>query len=227
MAAATARQPARRHRLPARSSRALRARRRELTTTRRASGSRLHSPALGLARLRRRRALVQAGRAPHRPRRTRQRKPAVALRDVFSAIREAAAGLRAPDPLGFLDARRGADRRETRIPPCRCASPRARPAEPERRGLYPAGEGAGYAGGIASAGVDGIEGLCAGADLVGVVVGCGTLRHALPDSACAASSGRPTSPGRARQDRRARRLRRVGWRLLAVSVVLGVTLTGE
>ena len=32
-----------------------------------------------------------------------------------------------------------------------------RPAEPERRGLYPAGEGAGYAGGIMSAAVDGIE----------------------------------------------------------------------
>ena len=29
--------------------------------------------------------------------------------------------------------------------------------EPQRAGLYPAGEGAGYAGGILSAGVDGIE----------------------------------------------------------------------
>jgi uncharacterized FAD-dependent dehydrogenase len=37
------------------------------------------------------------------------------------------------------------------------------------RGLYPAGEGAGYAGGIMSAGVDGIEAAEAlGADLLGV-----------------------------------------------------------
>ena len=37
------------------------------------------------------------------------------------------------------------------------------------RGLYPAGEGAGYAGGIMSAGVDGIEVAEAlGADLLGV-----------------------------------------------------------
>lgn len=40
------------------------------------------------------------------------------------------------------------------------------------RGLYPAGEGAGYAGGIMSAGVDGIEVAEAlGRDLLGVAFG--------------------------------------------------------
>jgi hypothetical protein len=34
---------------------------------------------------------------------------------------------------------------------------RGEDAEPEREGLFPAGEGAGYAGGILSAGVDGIR----------------------------------------------------------------------
>jgi hypothetical protein len=45
-----------------------------------------------------------------------------------------------------------------RAPPRRCASPAATDCQSlNTRGLYPAGEGAGYAGGILSAAVDGIE----------------------------------------------------------------------
>ena len=77
----------------ARSSRALRARRREL---RRARAARSRLPRRqGLARLRQRRALVQAGRAPHRPRRTRQRGlPPYAIAAIREGRRPSSAQIR-------------------------------------------------------------------------------------------------------------------------------------
>ena len=49
------------------------------------------------------------------------------------------------------------------------------------RGLYPAGEGASYAGGILSAGVDGIK--------VGEAVACAILGVAVPESGSRGSGG--------------------------------------
>ena len=49
------------------------------------------------------------------------------------------------------------------------------------RGLYPAGEGASYAGGILSAGVDGIK--------VGEAVACAILGVAVPSSGSRGSGG--------------------------------------
>ena len=67
-----------------------------------------------------------------------------------------AAGLRPPYPR-LRHARRGADRRrDAHVLPDPHHPWRGR-TEPEHAGLFPAGEGAGYAGGIMSAGVDGIR----------------------------------------------------------------------
>ena len=58
---------------------------------------------------------------------------------------------------GFLDARRGATRVETRTRRYASSAVRCRRARASQHcGLFPAGE-AGYAGGILSAGVDGIK----------------------------------------------------------------------
>ena len=75
-----------------------------------------------------------------------------------TAIREAIPAIERQVPR-LRHGRCGADRAWRRAPPHRCASA-ARQRFPERQyaaGCYPAGEGAGFAGGILSAGVDGIR----------------------------------------------------------------------
>ncbi len=105
-------------------------------------------------RARRGRAVVQAGRAHDRARRSGAQQPAD-VRDRRHP--RGAARLRAPDQ-GLLDARRGADRRrDTHLVAAAHRARRATYQSINVAGLYPAGEGAGYAGGIMSAGVDGIE----------------------------------------------------------------------
>ena len=108
-------------------SRAYRARRRRLRRAG-AAGRRLPRRAR-LDRVRRGAAVVQAGRAAHRPRRARQRKPA-RLRDRGDP--RGAAGVRAPDRR-LRDARRGADRRRDAHLVAAAHHARQGLPEPERR----------------------------------------------------------------------------------------------
>ena len=145
--------PARRRRLPALLGEPrVRARRRRLPGARAAAGRLRQAPAL--QRLRQRAAFVQARRArsPTWP------NPAAA---ACPTTRSTPSARRCPPS----SARSRASRCPTRCSPASRHAPRRRCASRAGRdhqsinvaGLYPAGEGAGYAGGIMSAGVDGIE----------------------------------------------------------------------
>ncbi len=72
-----------------------------------------------------------------------------AMREALPAFGRKIKGFDMPDAR--------ADRRRDAHLVAAADHPRRRLPEPQRRGLYPAGEGASYAGGILSAGVDGIK----------------------------------------------------------------------
>jgi hypothetical protein len=90
------------------------------------------------------------------------------------------ARLRPQDPRLRHGRRRAHRRGDAHLVPA-AHRPRRRLPEPEHPGLYPAGEGAGYAGGILSAGVDGIK--------VGEAVACALLGLPLPSSGARGSGG--------------------------------------
>jgi uncharacterized FAD-dependent dehydrogenase len=103
--------------------------------------------------VRQRAAVVPAGRRVRRPRRRRTPGPA-RLRDRGDP--RSVARVRAPDP-GIRDGRcRAHRRRDADLGAAAVTRGKDRQGV-NVRGLYPAGEGAGYAGGIMSAAVDGIE----------------------------------------------------------------------
>ena len=141
-----------RHRVPALLGVArIRARRRRLRRAWADAGRLRQGPAQ--QRLRQGRAFVQARRAADRPGGARQREPArlplAAMREALPAFERQVAGFALPDAvLTGVETRTSSPLRITRGRDFQSLNV---------AGLYPAGEGAGYAGGIMSAGVDGIE----------------------------------------------------------------------